>query len=82
MSTIRDKVDSVVGGLQSTTHFLSASRAPLDTDGRRPTPPLLEQSLDDIKTTVERGPAFSLSDIVGVGLLLRVQIAYGSSLLR
>jgi hypothetical protein len=68
MSGIRDTVDSVVDGLQSATHFLSASRAPLDTHGRRPTPPLLERSFEDIKSVAEHGAAFSISDIVGVAL--------------
>jgi hypothetical protein len=63
---IRDKVDSVVDGLQSATHLLSTSRAPLDAHGRRPTPPLLERSFEDLKSVIEHGPAFSISDIVGV----------------
>jgi hypothetical protein len=82
MSIIRDKVESVVDGLQSASHFLSASRAPLDAYGRLPTPPLLKQPFDDIKSAAEHGSPFHITDIVGVGLLFRVHIAHGSSLPR
>ena len=82
MSIIRDKVESVVDGLQSASHFLAASRAPLDAYGRLPTPPLLKQTFEEIRDVVEHGPPISFTDIVGVGQLFRVHIAYGSSLPR
>jgi len=81
MPVIRDGVESVVDGLQSASNFLS-TRASLDSHGRRPIPPLLERSFDEIKNVTEHGPPFYIFDIVGVGLLLSVHITYRSSLLR
>lgn len=64
--SIRAGVDSFVGGLQSATHFWSASRAPLDAHGAHPIPSLLRRSLEDIRNVVDEGPPFSLSDLVGI----------------
>jgi hypothetical protein len=75
--SLRNRVDHVVDGLQSASHFWSASRAPLDNGGGRPLPPLLNRSLEEIKNIVDEGAPFTPADLVGAGLLLRV--ACGSS---
>ena len=64
--SIRAGMDTFIGGLQSASHFWSASRAPLDSDGAHPVPSLLSRSLEDIRNVVDEGPPFSLSDLVGV----------------
>ena len=65
--SLRAGVDSVVGGLQSASHFWSASRAPLDTHGAHPVPSLMSRSLEEIRNAVDEGAPFSLSDLVGFG---------------
>jgi hypothetical protein len=64
--SIRSGMDSFVGGLQSATHFWSASRAPLDTYGAHPIPPLLSRSLEEISNVLDEGAPLSLSQLVGV----------------
>ncbi len=64
--SLRAGVDSVVGGLQSTAYFWSASRAPLDVHGAHPVPSLLSRSLEEIRNVVDEGAPFSLSDLVGI----------------
>jgi len=61
--SLRNRVDHVVDGLQSASHFWSASRAPLDNGGGRPLPPLLNRSLEDIKNIVDEGAPFTLADL-------------------
>jgi hypothetical protein len=70
--SLRSRVDHVVDGLQTASHFWSASRAPLDNGGGYPVPSLLNRSLEEIKDIVDEGPPFSISDLVGGGFLLRV----------
>lgn len=64
--TLRKRMHSVVGGLQSAAHYWSASHAPLDTDGGHRAPSLLSRSLEEIKNVVDEGPPFSISDLVGI----------------
>jgi len=64
--SLRAGVDSFVGGLQSATHFWSASRAPLNNDGAHPVPPLLSRPLEEIRNVIDHGPHPLLSELVGV----------------
>jgi hypothetical protein len=70
--SLRSSVDHVVDGLQTASHFWSASRASLDNGGGHPAGTVLNRSLEEIKDIVDHGPPFSPADLVGGGFLLRV----------
>ena len=78
--SLRSRVDHVVDGLQTASHFWATSRAPLDNGGGRPVPSLLSRSLEEIRNVVDDGPPIPIADLVGGGFLLRV--ACGLSLHR
>jgi hypothetical protein len=75
---IRGGVDSVLNRLHSAAEYVSASEAPLDTHGAHPVPSLLTRSIDDIKNVIDKGPPFSLSDLVSACLPCFFDIAYSS----
>jgi hypothetical protein len=75
---IRESVDSVLNRLHSAAEYVSASEAPLDTHGAHPVPSLLTRSIDDIKNVVDKGPPFTLSDLVSACLPCFFYIAYSS----
>ena len=62
--SLRGPFDRAVGGLQTAAQYLNDASAPLQTYGAQEVPSLLNQSLTDIKNTVDNGPPFSLDDLV------------------
>jgi linoleate 10R-lipoxygenase len=62
--SLRDGVDSVLTKLQSAAEYVTASEAPLDTQGAHPVPSLLSRSFEEIKNAVDKGPPFTPADIV------------------
>jgi hypothetical protein len=84
MATLRDDVDSVIDRFREVSKSVTAAEAPVDLHGAHPFPSLLTKSFNDIKNAVDKGPPFTLSDLVSAYLTFshRTQLISSTNSLR